>query len=68
MLNIIPLFVMAFSSGINKNSKNFASGVLVLMLIGLIIGIGVLVYFLITTDPAVLLDNIKKAISSLVGT
>ena len=52
ILNIIPLFVMAFSKGINRNSKHFASAVLVLMLIGLIISVGVLVYLLITTDPA----------------
>lgn len=50
IINIIPLFIMAFSSGINKNSKHFASAVLILMLIGLILLVGGVVYLLLTND------------------
>ena len=60
VVNIIPLFVLAFAPGINKNSKNYASAVLILLLIGLIIAVilGFLVFT--TTDSAVLHDFILK--------
>lgn len=59
VLNIIPLFVFAFSSNVNKNSKNYASAVLILMLIGLIIAV-TLVFLIITyTDH----DMIQRVIN-----
>lgn len=67
VVNIIPLFVMAFSSGINKNSKNFASAVLVLLLIGLIIMIGVLIYLLATNDATTISDFIHRTLSAITG-
>ena len=67
VLNIIPLFVMAFSSGINKNSKNFASGVLVLLLIGLIAGIGALAYLLFTNDATSISEYIQRVVSAITG-
>ncbi|MCR5610918.1 MAG: zinc ribbon domain-containing protein [Clostridiales bacterium] len=60
VVNIIPLFVFAFAPGINKNSKNYASAILILLLIGLIVS--VIVGFLVfsSTDPTVLHDFILK--------
>ena len=60
ILNIIPLFVMAFSRGINRNSKHFASAVLILMLIALILCVCGLAYVIITTEPAVINDFFGK--------
>ena len=60
VLNIIPLFVFAFSSNVNKNSKNFSSAVLILMLIGLIISV-TLVFLIITyTDHDVIRNVINQ--------
>lgn len=39
VFNMIPLFIMAFASGINKNSKSFARAVLLLMLISFVIAL-----------------------------
>ena len=60
VINIIPLFVFAFASGINKNSKNYASAILVLMLIGLIIAVCAAFLVFARTDPTVLHDFILK--------
>ena len=61
IINIVPLFVMAFSKGINRNSKHFASAVLILMLICLILCVCGLVYLLLTTDAG----TINQFISNL---
>ena len=37
IFNIIPLFVFAFASGINKNSRSFARAVLIYILIGVLL-------------------------------
>lgn len=60
VINIIPLFVFAFAPGINKNSKNYASAILVLLLIGLIIAVCAAFLVFAYTDPTVLHDFILK--------
>ena len=63
IFNIIPLFTMAFSSGINKNSKHFASAVLILMIIGMLICIGLLIFGLIVSDPGSIREALTKLFS-----
>ncbi len=65
VLNIIPLFALAFSSGINKNSKRFASAVLILMLIAVVIGLAGLVYLLLTKDPSAIANYINRVIDAV---
>lgn len=67
VLCIIPLFIMAFSSGINKNSKHFAAAVLILKLIAVLAGIGILIYILLTTEPTVISDYINQTLEKLRG-
>ncbi len=60
IINIIPLFIMAFSSGINKNSKHFASATLILMLlglVGLVVGGALLIA---NTDPDTITQFINR--------
>ncbi len=60
IFNIIPLFTMAFSSGINRNSKNFASAVLIIMIIGMLICIGLLIAALAISDPTSIRDTLTR--------
>ncbi len=60
IFNIIPLFTMAFSSGINKNSKHFASAVLIIMIIGMLICIGILIAALAISDPTSIRDTLTR--------
>lgn len=65
VLCIIPLFIMAFSSGINKNSKHFAGAVLILKLIAVLAAIGICIYLLLTTDPAVISNYINTTLEKI---
>ena len=67
ILGIIPLFVMAFSKGVNKNSKHFASAILILILVALLAAIGGAIYLLITNDPATINEYINNLISNFKG-
>lgn len=67
VLCIIPLFIMAFSSGINKNSKHFAAAVLILKLVAVLACIGILIYILLTTDPTVISNYINQTLEKLRG-
>lgn len=60
VINIIPLFVFAFAKGVNKNSKNFASAVLIIMLICLILVVAAVMLVMIYSDPKVVSDFIEK--------
>ena len=61
---IIPLFIMAFSKGVNKNSKHLASAVLILMLVCLVLALGFGIYLLCTNDPAVINDYINNLLNN----
>lgn len=63
IFNIIPLFTMAFSSGINKNSKHFASAVLIIMIVGMLICIGLLIAALVISDPTSIRDALTRFVS-----
>lgn len=67
VLCIIPLFIMAFSSGINKNSKHFAAAVLILKLVAVLACIGILIYILLTTEPTVISNYINQTLEKLRG-
>ena len=60
VINIIPLFMFAFASGVNKNSKNYAAAVLIMMLVGLLICVAAAILIFIYTDPVVLGDFLYK--------
>ena len=64
VLGIIPLFVMAFSKGINKNSKHFASAILILMLIAIVLMIAGVIYLFCTNDPATINEMITNFINN----
>lgn len=61
---IIPLFIMAFSKGVNKNSKHLASAVLILMLVCLLLALGFGIYLVCTNDPAVINDYINNLLNN----
>lgn len=60
VLCILPLFIMAFSTGINKNSKHFAAAVLIVKLLGLLAVIVLCLLVVFNTDPVVLSDFFRK--------
>ena len=64
VLGIIPLFVMAFSKGVNKNSKHFASAVLILMLVCLLLCIAGAIYVFCTYDAATINDWITNFLNN----
>ena len=64
VLGIIPMFVMAFSKGINKNSKHFASAILILLLIAFVLAIAGVIYLFCTHDPATINDMISNFINN----
>ncbi|MBO4384657.1 MAG: zinc-ribbon domain-containing protein [Clostridia bacterium] len=60
VVNIIPLFIFAVAPGVNKNSKNYASALLILLLIGMIVLVVLGFLIFTSTDSTVLHDFIFK--------
>lgn len=59
IFNIIPLFVFAFASGINKNSRGFARAILIIMLVSLIIALIGAAVLLFVYNGQSLVDSIR---------
>ncbi|MBO4562338.1 MAG: zinc ribbon domain-containing protein [Clostridia bacterium] len=68
VLGLIPLFVLAFSHGVNKNSKHLASAILIMLLILVILLLVGAVVMLIFLDPMAIkeyIQNVFKALTTI---
>ena len=62
IFNMIPLFVFAFASGINKNSRSFARAVLILMLIGVILVLGGIAALFVIYNGQGIIEGLRQTL------
>ncbi|MBO4847951.1 MAG: zinc ribbon domain-containing protein [Clostridia bacterium] len=65
VLGLIPLFVLAFSHGVNKNSKHLASAILIMLLILVILLLAGAVVMLIFLDPMAIKEYLQNVMNAL---
>lgn len=67
IFNMIPLFVMAFASGINKNSRSFARAVLILMLVLFALAACGIIYALAAFGTDAITNYINNLWNAIIG-
>lgn len=67
ILSMIPLFVMAFASGINKNSRSFARAVLIFLLALFVIAVCAFIYLLIAYGGEAITNYVSNLYNAVLG-
>ncbi len=67
ILSMIPLFVMAFARGINKNSKSFARAVLIMLLVLFVLAVCGAIYALVVFGGDAIVEYVSNVYHAVIG-